>query len=131
MRPTTAILVLTATTVLAAPAFAQTQDGTVAIGPWKVEAVSKGNKFERCTMTRTTDDGVDVRFTRDGDGLDLTMSSPKWKLGRDRSYPVELAAGSSVLQAEVAATGNAVSLPVKDERFLKSLRLADGLDVKG
>ncbi len=56
------------------------------------------------------------------------MSSPKWKLGRGKSYPVELAAGSSTLQAEVAASGNAVSLPVKDERFVKALRVADALD---
>jgi hypothetical protein len=31
-------------------------------------------------------------------------------------------AGSLVLQAEIADSGNAVSLPVKDERFLKSLK---------
>lgn len=116
----------------AMPALAQApMDEGVAIGPWKVEAVSKGQKFERCTMTRTTDDGVDVQFTRDAVGLDLSMSSPKWKLGRGKSYPVELAAGSSVLQADVAASSNVVSLPVKDERFLKSLKLADGLEVKG
>lgn len=128
MRIPIAAVVLT---TMAVAAHAQTSEGTVAIGPWKVDAVSKGQKFERCTMTRTTDDGVDVQFTRDATGLDLTMSSPKWKLGRGKSYPVELAAGSSTLQAEVAATGNAVSLPVKDERFLKSLKLADSLDVKG
>ena len=116
----------------AMPALAQApRDEGVAIGPWKVEAVSKGQKFERCTMTRTTDDGVDVQFSRDAVGLDLSMSSPKWKLGRGKSYPVELAAGSSVLQADVAASSNVVSLPVKDERFLKSLKLADGLEVKG
>lgn len=128
MRIPIAAVVLT---TMAVAAHAQTPEGTVAIGPWKVDAVSKGQKFERCTMTRTTDDGVDVQFTRDATGLDLTMSSPKWKLGRGKSYPVELAAGSSVLQAEVAATGNTVSLPVKDERFVKALRLADALDVKG
>ncbi|WCS25675.1 hypothetical protein LOK46_02185 [Methylobacterium sp. NMS14P] len=112
-------------------AHAEAPGEVVAIGPWKVEAVSKGQKFDRCTMTRTTDDGVDVRFSRDADGLDLTMSSPKWKLGRGKSYPVELAAGSSTLQADVAASGNTVSLPVKDEKFLRSLKLADGLEVKG
>ena len=129
MRITAIVLV---SSIAAGPAIAQTpKDEGVAIGPWKVEAVSKGQKFERCTMTRTTDDGVDVQFTRDAAGLDLSMSSPKWKLGRGKSYPVELAAGSSVLQAEVAASGNAVSLPIKDERFLKSLKLADGLEVKG
>jgi hypothetical protein len=109
----------------------QPKDEGVAIGPWKVEALAKGQKFERCTMSRTTDDGVDVQFTRDAEGLDLSMSSPKWKLGKGKSYPVELAAGTSMLQAEVAASGNAVSLPIKDERFLKSLKLADSLDVKG
>ena len=130
MRSATAALALTLATVLPAAA-QQPKDDGVSIGPWRVEAVTKGGKFERCTMTRITDDGVDVQFTRDADGLDLSMSSPKWKLGRGKSYPVELAAGSSTLQAEVAATGNTVSLPVKDERFLKSLKLADGLDVKG
>ena len=118
---------------VAAPAHAvePSKDEGVAIGPWKVEAVSKGQKFERCTMTRTTDDGVEVRFARDADGLDLSMSSPKWKLGKGKSYPVELAAGTSVLKAEVAAAGNVVSLPIKDERFLKSLRLGDALEVRG
>lgn len=82
-------------------------------------------------MSRTTDDGVDVRFTRDADGLDLTMSSPKWRLGRGKRYPVELMAGSSTLQADVAAAGNSVSLPIKVGKFLRSLKLADGLDVKG
>ena len=124
--------IVLASTLAAVPALAQAlQQDVVAIGPWKIEAISKGQKFERCTMTRTTDDGVDVQITRDADGLDLSMSSPKWKLGRGKSYPVELAAGSSVLQAEVAASGDTVSLPIKDERFLKSLKLADGLDVKG
>ncbi|SDM56457.1 hypothetical protein SAMN05216360_102455 [Methylobacterium phyllostachyos] len=123
-------LALTLAAVTAAAA-EQSKDEAVVIGPWKVEAVTKGQKFERCTMTRTTDDNVEVEFARDAAGLDLTMSSPKWKLGRGKSYPVELAAGSSVLQATVAASGNAVSLPVKDERFLKSLKLADALDVKG
>ncbi|MCJ2108938.1 hypothetical protein MKK70_26925 [Methylobacterium sp. E-041] len=119
--------------VVAAPANAvePVKDEAVAIGPWKVEAIAKGQKFERCTMTRTTDDGVEVRFARDSDGLDLSMSSPKWKLGKGKNYPVELAAGTSILKAEVAATGNVVSLPIKDERFLKSLRLGDALEVRG
>jgi len=129
MRIITALALSFAT--VAAAAAEQPKEDAVAIGPWKIEAISKGQKFERCTMSRTTDDGVDVRFTRDADGLDLTMSSPKWKLGRGKSYPVELVAGSSTLQADVAASGNAVSLPVKDDRFLRSLKLADGLDVKG
>lgn len=118
---------------VASPAYAveQQKDDAVAIGPWKIEAVTRGQKFERCTMTRTADDGVEVRFTRDMDGLELGMSSPKWKLGKGKSYPVELAAGTSVLKADVAAAGNVVSLPIKDDRFLKSLRVGDALEVRG
>ena len=59
------------------------------------------------------------------------MSSPKCKLGCGKSYLVELAAGSSTLQAGLAASGNTVTLPVKDEKFLRLLKLADSPDVKG
>lgn len=120
-----------AVSLVSAATAQQPKDERVAIGPWTIEAAYEGQKFDHCIMSRATDDGVDVRFTRDADGLDLTMKSPKWKLGRDKSYPVELSAGSSVLNADVEASGNAVSLPIKDERFLRSLKLADGLDVKG
>ncbi|MCJ2048394.1 hypothetical protein [Methylobacterium sp. J-070] len=114
-----------------AHAAGQTKDEAVTIGPWQVEAAYKGQKFERCVMSRETADGVDVRFTRDAEGLNLSMRSPKWKLGRNKSYPVELAAGTSVLKADVEAAGDAVSVPIKDDRFLKSLKLADGLEVRG
>jgi hypothetical protein len=115
----------------AAQAAEQPKVEAVTIGPWQVESSYKGQKFEHCVMSRETTDGVDIRFTRDADGLDLSMSSAKWKLGRNKSYPVELAAGTSVLKAEVAASGNGVSVPIKDDRFLKSLKLADGLEVRG
>ncbi|TXN01541.1 hypothetical protein FV242_18210 [Methylobacterium sp. WL64] len=82
-------------------------------------------------MRRETEEGVNARFTRDSEGLDLSMSSPKWKLGRNRSYPVELTAGTSVLSADVAASGNGVSVPIQDDRLHKSLKLADSLAVKG
>lgn len=131
MRSPISAFALALATVLPAAAAEQAKDEAVTVGPWTVEAAYKGKAFERCTMARTTDEGVEVRFARDADGLDLTMSSPKWKLGRGKSYPVELAAGTSVLKAEVEASGNAVSVPVKDDRFLKSLKLADALEVRG
>ena len=130
MRHALAVSLIVALPCLAAAAGGQ-GDEAVAVGPWKVEAAYRGQKFDRCTMTRVTDDGVEIRFGRDADGIDLSMSSPKWKLGRGKSYPVELAAGTSVLKAEVAASGNEVSVPVRDDRFMKSLRLADGLEVRG
>jgi hypothetical protein len=33
--------------------------------------------------------------------------------------------------AEVEASGSAVSVPIQDDRFLRSLKLADGLEVRG
>ena len=77
MRSSLAIslaLVFLAPTAYAAE---QPKDEAVTIGPWQIEAAYKGQKFERCVMSRETPDGVNVRFTRDVDGLGLSMSSPK------------------------------------------------------
>jgi hypothetical protein len=130
MRTVLAIF-LFVTSSLPGMAAEQLNAEAVAIGPWQVETTFKGQKLDNCTMSRTTQDGVEVRFVRDTDGLNLSMNSPKWKLGRGKSYPVELVAGTSVLKAEVAASGNVVFVPINDDRFLKSLKLADGLEVKG
>ena len=59
------------------------------------------------------------------------MASPRWRLKRGNSYPVDLIAGSTSIMTNVNASKNAVSLAIEDERFLKALRLADELDVKG
>jgi hypothetical protein len=61
------------------------QNEVVTIGPWQVEASYRASKFERCVMSRTTDEGVEVRFVRDASGLDLTMMSPRWRLDRGKS----------------------------------------------
>ena len=113
-------------------AYAQTLSSeAVAIGPWQIEATYRSSKFERCVMRRTTEEGIEVRFQRDAKGLEISMDSPRWRLERGKSYPVELIAGSTTFKANMIATRTAVSLPIEDERFLKALRLADGLDVKG
>jgi len=126
-------LLLAAFTALAPGlAYAQTLSSeAVAIGPWQIEATYRGSKFERCVMRRRTEEGVEVRFQRDARGLALSMNSPRWRLEPGKSYPVELIAGTTTFKANMAATRTAVSLPIEDERFLKVLRLADGLDVKG
>lgn len=103
----------------------------VAIGPWQIEATYRGSKFEHCVMRRTTEEGIEVSFQRDAGGLDLTMTSLRWRLQRGKLYPVDLVAGSTAIRTNVTAKTNSVSLPIADERFLKSLRLADQLDVRG
>ena len=119
---------------LLCPALANAQDDAneaVAIGPWQIEASYRGADFQRCVMRRTTEDGIDVSFSRDAGGLELRMASPRWRLKRGDSYPVDLIAGSTSIMTNVNASKNAVSLAIEDERFLKALRLADELDVKG
>ncbi len=128
MRLAIAALALSAVSIAAR---AEAPADAVAIGPWKVDAVSKGQKFDRCTMTRTTDDGVEVRFTRDAAGLDLTMSSAKWKLGRGKSYPSSWWPDPPRCRRTSLPPATRCRCRARDERFLKSLKLADGLDVKG
>ena len=65
------------------------------------------------------------------DGLALSMSSPRWKLGKGKSYPVEFAAGSVVWKSDIAATAQAIRVDLKDQKFNDALRTADLLEVRG
>lgn len=112
-------------------AAAPTETEGVSVGPWKVESASRNGKFLDCAMSRTTDDGVEVKIVRDSDGLMLRMTSPKWKLGRGKSYPVDLVAGNLDEKAEVSASGDAVSLRLTDNEFVGKLAQENELDVKG
>jgi hypothetical protein len=73
----------------------------------------------------------EVQFIRDSDGLTLGLSSTRWQLERGKSYPVELAAGATTRQAEVLATGSAVTAPLSDKRLLAKLSTANRLEVRG
>lgn len=104
----------------------------VLIGPWKIEAsFTKDQKFDRCTMGRVTDNGLEARFTRDEGGTSLTLTSQKWKLESGKAYPVEFAAGSVRWKTDVTATADTVRVALTDERFNKALRNADRLQVRG
>ena len=107
------------------------ESAAVAIGPWQIEATYRNGKFERCVMSRTTEEGIEARLTRDGGGLALAMTSPRWRLEPGRTYPVELAAGSVTWESKVAATINTVRLALTEARFTDGLRLADMLEVRG
>ena len=62
---------------------AQAQDQTITVGPWTIATSSKAEKFDSCTMSRSTND-LDVSFVRGHDGLLLLLDSSKWKLERGK-----------------------------------------------
>jgi hypothetical protein len=119
--------------LLCGPAQAQSanEEKAVLIGPWKIEAsFTKGQILERCVMSRTIDNGIETRFSRDEGGTSLTLTSQRWKLEKGKTYPVEFAAGRATWKADVAASADAVRIPLTDMRFNKALRNANGMEVR-
>ena len=103
----------------------------VIIGPWKIEArFTKGQIIDHCMMSRTIDNGIETRFSRDDGGTSLTLTSQRWKLENGKSYPVEFAAGRVTWKADVAASADAVRIPLSDKRFNKALRNANRMEVR-
>jgi len=118
--------------LLSGAAQAQSDDKTVLIGPWKIEAsFTKEQKFDRCMMSRTVDNGVTASFARDNSGIALVMTSERWKLDSGKAYAVEFLAGKTSWKTDVTATADTVRVALTDERFNKALRNANRLDVKG
>jgi hypothetical protein len=113
-------------------AAAQTQQQGVLVGPWFVEVSFTGDgTFDRCIMSRSTDDGMLVKFGRDEAGLTLVLSSPDWVLEPGATYPVEFAADQWLWQAEVTAAETSVTVALNDATFNQGLRLASDLEVRG
>jgi len=127
-----AILAFACLSIVGTPAFAQQplDTQTVAVGPWTIATTYKGDKFENCTMTRTTD-GLGVVFVRNQDGLLLSLNSPKWKLERGKAYSVRLAVGPRSLEAKALAESKAVTIALGDAAFNERLRSANTLEVQG
>jgi hypothetical protein len=124
MSVTLSVALLLTTSILA-----QAQDQTVTVGPWTIATSSKAEKFDSCTMSRSTND-LDVSFVRGHDGLLLLLDSSKWKLERGKAYTVILVAGSRSLEAKALAESKGVSIPLAD-RFLNAIRSAEILEVRG
>lgn len=117
---------------LPTPAQSASDDKSVLIGPWKIEAsFTEAQKFDRCTMSRTVDNGLEARFVRDEAGTSLMLTSPRWKLENGKTYPVEFAAGSVTWKTDVTATASTVRVTLNDARFNKALRNAKRLEVRG
>jgi hypothetical protein len=128
MRP---LLILGGLIAMASSAYAASEKA-IAIGPWQIEAsFTESDDFDRCVMSRTTEDGIETRISRDKDGLALAMSSPRWKLDKGKKYDVEFAAGRITWKSDVAATSQAVRVALTDQKFNDALRTADQLEVRG
>ncbi|WP_119272645.1 hypothetical protein [Taklimakanibacter deserti] len=128
------VLFLPVVLLFSAPVLAQSggDEKSVLIGPWRIEAsFTKEQKFDRCTMSRTVDNGLESRFARDQAGTSLTLTSPRWKLDNGKTYPVEFAAGSLVWKTDVTATADTVRVALTDDRFNKAIRNANRLEVRG
>ena len=115
---------------LATSAIADAQDQTVSVGPWTIATSSKADKFDSCTMSRSTND-LNITFVRAHDGLVLLLDSPKWKLERGKAYDVTLRAGSRSLQAKALAETKSVTIALADRPLNERVRTANILEVKG
>ena len=109
---------------------AQAQDQTVTVGPWTIATSSKAEKFDSCTMSRSTSD-LDVTFFRGKDGLLLLLDSSKWKLERGKAYIVVLAAGSRSVDAKALAESKGVTIALADRPLNERIHSADILEVRG
>ena len=78
------------------------QEQTVTVGPWTIGTSYKADKFDSCSMSRSTE-GMDITFLRTPDGLLLFLQSPKWKLERGKAYTIRLTAGSRSVEAKALA----------------------------
>jgi hypothetical protein len=102
----------------------------VTVGPWVIATTYKTEKFENCTMTRSSGE-LGITFVRAQDGLLVLLESPKWKLERGKLYSIRLVAGSQSLEAKAVAEPKSVTVPLPDRSFNAALRSANVLQVRG
>jgi hypothetical protein len=115
---------------LTVSALAHAQEQTVAVGPWTIATSYKGDKFDNCSMSRSTAE-LDITLVRAPDGLLLLLDSRKWKLERGKAYNVRLVAGSRTVEAKALAEFKGVTIALEDRALRDRLRTADLLEVRG
>jgi hypothetical protein len=106
------------------------EDQAITVGPWTIAISSRGDKFDNCTMSRSTND-LDANFIRDADGLALLLESSKWRLERGKAYPVTLIAGSRSIEVKAAAEPKGVRIPLTDRALNERMRTANILEIVG
>src|SRR6516162_718418 len=112
------------------PVSASAEDQAIAVGPWTIATSSRGDKFDSCTMSRSTND-LDVSFIRDQDGLIPLLESSKWRLERGQAYPVTLVAGSWSVDAKASAETKGVTIALTNRPLNERMRTANILEVRG
>jgi hypothetical protein len=128
-----ASLALCFMTFLTVPVLAQSHardDQTVTVGPWAIATTYKADRFDNCTMTRSTGE-LGTTFVRTQEGLLLVLNSPKWKLERGKAYSVRLVAGSQSVEGKALAETKSVTVALADSPFNARLRSANVLQVHG
>ena len=116
--------------LLATSAVAQAEDEVITVGPWTIAASSKADKFDSCTMSRSTDD-LNASFVRTDDGMALLLDSSKWRLERGKAYEVTLVAGQRSVDARALAETRGVTIPLADRPLNEAMRTANVLEVRG
>ena len=106
------------------------EDQTVTVGAWTIAVSYKGDKFEDCSMSRSTAE-LGISFVRTQDGLLLVLDSQKWKLERGKGYNVRPIAGRRSVEAKALAEFKAVTIALVDRYLNERLRTADVLEVRG
>jgi hypothetical protein len=115
---------------LTSSVIAWAEDQAIPVGPWTIATSSRGDKFDSCTMSRSTND-LDVSFIRDQDGLILLLESSKWRLERGKAYPVTLVAGSWSVDAKALAETKGVTIALTNQPLSERMRTANVLQVRG
>jgi hypothetical protein len=116
--------------LLTTSAVTHAEEQTVTVGPWTIATSYKGDKFDNCSMSRSTAE-LDVTLVRAPDGLLLLLDSQKWKLERGKAYNVRLVAGSRTVEAKALAEFKGVTIALEDRALRERLRTADLLEVRG
>jgi hypothetical protein len=131
MRTPLALSVAATVATTATPtAMSYAEEQTVTVGPWTIATSYKGDKFDNCSMSRSTPE-LDVSFVRSQDGLLLRLGSQKWKLDAGKAYAVRLIAGARTVETKALAEPKMVTIALADRPLEIRLRTSDVLEVKG
>ena len=116
--------------LLSPSATVHAEDQAITVGPWTIATSSKADKFDSCTMSRSTND-IEVSFVRADDGLLLLIDLSKWRLERGRAYPVTLIAGARSVAGQALAQTKGVTIALADRALNERIRTASVLEVVG
>src|SRR5215813_11485561 len=130
MRMSFALLSMVLLTPVALAEPKAQDDQIVTVGPWSIATNYKADKFESCTMSRSTGE-LGITFLRASDGLLLILDSAKWKLNRGKAYSVRLVAGSRSVDAQALAETKSVTIALEDSRLNSKLRVTNVFEVRG